>query len=319
MKIAISTPASPGSTSGNRVTAERWRKILQDLGHRVEVMLPDDSPEVDLLVAIHARKSHRAVRAFHDHHPGGQIVVALSGTDLTEDLHATGDRRESVLDSLSLADRIVVLHPLAPPEVPKLHRARVRVILQSARSLEHPPPRTRRILDMVVVGHLRSVKDPFVPAEAARLLPARSRIRIAHFGAALDQGTLQRARSAMARDARYRWHGEKPRGVVRQWIARSHALVHPSRAEGGANTVGEALVLGTPVLASAIPGNFGLLGPDYPGVFPVGDAPALAALLSRFESEPTFRARLSERCQTLARQHRPEREVEAWEKLLGEF
>jgi hypothetical protein len=35
-----------------------------------------------------------------------------------------------------------------------------------------------------------------------------------------------------------------------------------SLAEGGANVIGEAAVVGIPVLASRIPGNVGLLGPS---------------------------------------------------------
>ena len=43
----------------------------------------------------------------------------------------------------------------------------------------------------------------------------------------------------------------------------------------------EAVTAGTPVLASRIDGNIGMLGEDYEGYFPVGDAAALAALIGR--------------------------------------
>ena len=43
----------------------------------------------------------------------------------------------------------------------------------------------------------------------------------------------------------------------------------------------EAVRSGTPVLASRVPGNVGMLGADYEGYFPHGDAAALAALLLR--------------------------------------
>jgi glycosyltransferase involved in cell wall biosynthesis len=49
--------------------------------------------------------------------------------------------------------------------------------------------------------------------------------------------------------------------------------------EGGAHVILEAVRCGTPVLASRVPGNVGMLGPDYTGYFPHGDAQALAALL----------------------------------------
>ncbi len=49
--------------------------------------------------------------------------------------------------------------------------------------------------------------------------------------------------------------------------------------EGGAHVVIEALRSGTPVLASRIDGNLGLLGADWPGLFDPGDDAGLAALL----------------------------------------
>ena len=59
--------------------------------------------------------------------------------------------------------------------------------------------------------------------------------------------------------------------------------------EGGANVVIEAVRSGVPVLASRIDGNVGLLGADYDGYFPVGDAAALAALMRRFVADAGVR------------------------------
>ena len=73
------------------------------------------------------------------------------------------------------------------------------------------------------------------------------------------------ARRLMARDWRYLWVGERPRGQARRLLARSRLLVLSSRMEGGANVVSEALVEHVPVLASRIPGSVGLLGARYPG------------------------------------------------------
>jgi hypothetical protein len=43
----------------------------------------------------------------------------------------------------------------------------------------------------------------------------------------------------------------------------------------------EAVTSGTPVLASAVDGNIGMLGADYAGYFPCDDVEALVALLLR--------------------------------------
>jgi glycosyltransferase involved in cell wall biosynthesis len=102
-------------------------------------------------------------------------------------------------------------------------------------------------------------------------------------------------------------------------LATSRLLVHPSTHEGGANVVSEALAAGIPVLATRIPGTEGILGSDYPGYFPVGDAPALAGLLTRAEHDPGYLSTLRRCC--AARQHlvTPGQEERAWQQLLGQI
>jgi glycosyltransferase involved in cell wall biosynthesis len=86
-------------------------------------------------------------------------------------------------------------------------------------------------------------------------------------------------------------------------IRSAHVLVHTSALEGGAHVVMEAVRCGTPVLASRVPGNVGMLGGDYAGYFPHGDAETLAELLadcrdSRAAEDPADRllARLGAQC-----------------------
>jgi glycosyltransferase involved in cell wall biosynthesis len=64
----------------------------------------------------------------------------------------------------------------------------------------------------------------------------------------------------MQRIPNYRWLGALPHESTRRRIQAAHVLVHSSRMEGGAHVVIEAVTSGTPVLASRIPGNLGLLG-----------------------------------------------------------
>jgi glycosyltransferase involved in cell wall biosynthesis len=86
----------------------------------------------------------------------------------------------------------------------------------------------------------------------------------------------------------------QPHHRALRWLASSHLLVVSSVMEGGANVVSEAIAAGTPVIASFIPGNVGLLGDDWPALFPVGDAQALAGLLRRLTTDPAFLALLRE-------------------------
>jgi glycosyltransferase involved in cell wall biosynthesis len=68
--------------------------------------------------------------------------------------------------------------------------------------------------------------------------------------------------------------------------------------EGGANVIAEAARIGTPVLASRMSGNIGMLGADYPGYYPVADDRALAALLTRAAHDRKFYQRLKSALRT---------------------
>ncbi len=66
--------------------------------------------------------------------------------------------------------------------------------------------------------------------------------------------------------------------------------------EGGAHVIMEAICSGVPVIASRIAGNMGMLGEDYAGLFPVGDATALANMLVRFRQDADFASLLKAQC-----------------------
>ncbi len=291
MKISLVTPAAPKSLSGNRATAVRWARFLMDSGHEVVVEETWDGTETDLMIALHARRSHPSISAFAKAYPDLPLVVVLTGTDLYRDLHTDGNAKES----LELATRLVVLQEAALDELDTLHRRKTSVIYQSAEPTEPVQP-DKRFFEICVIGNLREVKDPFRAALAARLLPHESRIQVLHAGKAQDKGFEEEARAHMDASPRYRWLGELPHEEVRSLLSRSRLLVQSSVMEGGANTVCEALAAGTPVIASDIPGNVGMLGKDYPGYYPVGDTEKLAALLDKAERDEGFYRALQEAC-----------------------
>lgn len=291
MRIAIVTPALPGSLHGNRRTALRWADLLRDGGHQVSVESRWEGTEVDLLLALHARRSHESVRAYANASAGGPLVVTLTGTDLYRDIRDDEAARESV----RLATRLVVLQCLGVEELPPEHRAKVDVVVQSAEPVERHPPGTDGALPVAVVGHLRPEKDPFRAALAARLLPSESRIEVVHAGGTHAPELAKEARALSAEVGRYRWLGELSHVEVRELLGRAWLLAHTSLLEGGANVVSEALAASLPVVASEIPGNVGLLGADHPGYYRPGDEAALARLLWTLESEPARYAELERR------------------------
>jgi hypothetical protein len=193
--IAIVTPAPRKSSSGNRVTALRWARALRRLGHRVRI--GDSAAGADALIALHAVKSHAAVLAFRARAPSAPVIVALTGTDL----YLALDRDPRARRSLHLADRIVVLQQRALAALSAEEREKARVIVQSASPATKPE---RPGADWVgcVLAHLRAVKDPLRAAEAARRLPASSRLSVVHAGAPLEPELEAAARREMGENAR---------------------------------------------------------------------------------------------------------------------
>lgn len=312
MRVEVVTPARAGSQHGNRVTAERWAALLGELGHTVSLTTSWSGEPVDVLVALHARRSADAVRAYRCAHPRCPVVVVLTGTDLYADLAVSREAQESV----QAADALVVLQGKATDVLdPRLH-PRVHVIHQSV----VPPARSAppgRHLEVLLLAHLRAVKDPFLVVEALGLLPPTSRVRVTHLGAPLDAGTAERAEGAAAADPRYRWLGDVPREAALQRLADSDLLVLTSTIEGGANAVSEAVAAGVPVVSTRIDGSLGLLGEDYPGYVDVGDAAGLARALEQVATDRDFRAELTRQVQDRQHLFTPARERQAWADLLA--
>ena len=302
MRIALVTPAGPGMRNGNRHTALRWAAFLQAAGHQVTVEVEWDKEPADLMLALHARRSHRSIVVFPKNKP---LVLALTGTDVYRDIHQSAEARES----LRRADRLIVLQPEAARELAPRARKKVKVVVQSSDTgLRHNPEPGR--FRFCVIGHLRDEKDPLRAALALRLLQ-RKDVEVIHLGKALDLGLGKQARRLMRGDKRYRWLGEVAHERTLRWLASSHALIISSRMEGGANVVCEALRIGVPVLASRISGNVGLLGRDYAGYFPVEDESALAGLMARATSDRRFYENLKTQVKPLRAKVAPQTEAKA--------
>lgn len=177
--------------------------------------------------------------------------------------------------------------------------------------------RTLEAFELCLVAHLRAIKDPLLAARATELLPSASRIRLLHCGEVLEPALRSEVERAASTNPRYRWLGPLSHGDAIRTICASHALLVTSRSEGGANVVSEAVVNDVPVLSTRIDGSVGLLGADYPGYFPVGDAAALARLLSKFELDATFRRTLERTCAARKPLFDVDRERAAWAALLS--
>ncbi len=311
-RVCIVSPALAAANNGNWHTAARWQRFLAPVA-TTEIRGSNEEPgDADLLIALHARRSAAAIVRWRERRGDAPIVLVLTGTDLYRDLETDAHARHSV----ECASRLVVLQVQGLERLDAASRAKTSVIVQSApaRVLARSPADA----DFVAAGHLRPEKDPETLFRAMRLLAAGGTggPSLDHVGAPLDPELGEAARETAAACPAYRWLGALSHAATRRAIARARALVHPSRIEGGANVVIEAVRSRVPVLASRIDGNVGLLGADYDGYFAVGDAAGLAALMRRFVADEAFAGRLQAQCAAREPLFRPSAERAAVRTLV---
>ena len=312
-RVCIVSPALAEANNGNWHTASRWARMLGAVA-TVQIVREWEGEPAEALIALHARRSAGSVARFHDADPNAPLALVMTGTDLYRDLGVDASARHSV----ECASHVVVLQEAGFASLPAAARAKARCIEQSATRVLRADAATGHV-GLVAVGHLRDEKDPLTLMAAARLLPPATNIRIHHLGAALDSALGAEALRTMAACPAYRWLGGQGAHAARRWIARSRALVHMSLMEGGANVVIEAVRSQVPVLASRIDGNVGLLGADYGGYFPVGDAAALAALMQRFAADARFAGGLRAQCRVREPRFDPAAETRAVRALLADM
>jgi len=327
--VAIISPALRKANNGNWQTAHRWSRFLHG---EHDVTLAAEWPTAgrggalpDCLIALHARRSAESIARFAEACPDRPLILVLTGTDLYRDIRTDASAQRS----LELATHLVVLQDEGLTELAPAHRAKCRVIYQSAPASAPasaptcaPAACSQNHFDVVLVGHMRAEKDPLTPMRALSLLPDDSRVRLIHIGGALDD-TYQQAALALETQVwpgvqRYVWLRNRPHEQTLQQIRQAQAMVISSVMEGGANVIIEAVTSGVPVLASRIPGNVGMLGRDYDGYFPPGDAARLALLLDRTSRDAVFLNRLRQQCALRAPLFAQAREAAEVSKLVAD-
>jgi putative glycosyltransferase (TIGR04348 family) len=313
LHLVLVTPALASANNGNWQTARRWAHMLAS-DYQVELCGQWSGQPADAMLALHARRSAASIAAWAGQQPGKPLVVTLTGTDLYRDIHSDAAAQRSLV----LAQRLIVLHELAPQDVPAQYRHKCVVCFQSTPARK-PLAKTAQRLRALMVGHLREEKSPRTYFEAAALLAHRSDIALDHIGAGLDEALGQQAQALMLAQPHYRWLGAVPHAATLARIQRAHVLVHPSIMEGGAHVVMEAVRSGTPILASRIPGNVGMLGAGYGGYFEPGDAKGLARLLERCRDEPSMLQGLRAQCDQRAVLFEPQTERATLRRVLREL
>ena len=297
-RILIATPAARGSRNGNRVTALRWAAFLRSAGHRVKMICAYNNEVADLMVALHARRTLPMQMAFKQPPLAGRVlIVALTGTDI----YQGWPNEEELRWATDFVDGIIVLQADMKARLPASLQARCLVLMQSS-SLTPVPALVNAplisqsecepTLRLVVAGHLRAEKAPFLLAESVHQYLPSAPLLIQHCGGEVTSGYADMAKQWMALEPRYQYLGELTRSQTHQRIRAADLLVNSSTVEGAPAVVIEAVASHIPVIASDIPAHKAILGADYAGLFPVGDALALANRIQRVQQQPVFLSEL---------------------------
>ena len=315
MKFLILFPDNKKAVTGNFCSALQYQIILQDLGHRVELANRYIEQDAEVLIAINADKNNSHIRKFNSDNPQSKIILILSGTDIYPEPSA------KAIDSMEVGNVLVLLQSHGIDQVPPIYRNKSTIIYQSIEKLSVDSERSKSDSEfrVVLISNIRSVKDPLIASRACRLISPASKLKITHVGYCLDEGLGLELTQENKSNIRYEWVGGLSRLEAMTILSESHVLLITSQHEGAGRVVGEAIQLGVPIVSTNNLGVTGILGDDYEGYYPVGDAKALSDILTKAEEDKEFLAQLNIHCQNRSSLFDIEEEKKNWEKLINDF
>jgi glycosyltransferase involved in cell wall biosynthesis len=312
LDVRILTPFGAQSGMGNWRTASRYAEMLRDAAMQVKIYepsaiaratMPSALPKV--AIVLNAFRSHEQVQTFLK--AKIPVLLVITGTDLYGALAPQkkgSPAYQQAEDALLSASAVMTLQAEAQNEIlrrwPQL-AGNVHCILQTTAPRKpsapvlSPQSKTVRFL---IAGHIRAEKDPitafhafrqaFPDGWAERADGGKVPVRLIHVGGEQDGALAQELAELAANYPGVRMEGTLSHAQTMRQMTQVHALLQPSVSEGGALVVAEAVACHLPIIASDIPAHRGQLGPAYPGLFPVGDAAALAEMLKRFVAQEAF-------------------------------
>jgi len=160
--------------------------------------------------------------------------------------------------------------------------------------------------ELLVVGRLIPLKDLSTLIRALRLLPNPPPTRF------IGDGPLLAALEKEATGLPVTFAGRIDPADLPAEYRRARVLVMTSTTEGMPNVILEAMAAGVPVVSTPVGSIPDIVKPDETGfLFPVGDAEALAAHLTRLFGDRALRDRLAAGAFAEARRY-------SWERVVGE-
>lgn len=314
--VLIHSPFPQETGQGNSVTAERMQRMLVESGMKVQIETVNyHGVDAKCLVALNAWRSAGVVADFDRLHPDRQVVVLVTGSDINHP--EMGDENSDTRVTMERADALVTLHDADLKVLPESLKHKSLCIYPSVSlptGIQHRESLEDRI-DVVMAGNLRAVKNPQLAVEVAAMLPDDSPIFITSYGDASTQLASEMSR-ANAEYQHFQWLGKLDHDILIEKMASAQVLFNTSTVEGGANAICEAVTMGLPVIASDIRGNIGMLGDDYPGLFPSEDAQAALRLLQRCAEDTAFYELLKKRVAERAPLFDFTKEASSWASLI---
>lgn len=117
------------------------------------------------------------------------------------------------------------------------------------------------------------------------------------------------------------WLGEISAENITTELKNAHVFVLPSFIDNSPNSLGEAMLVGTPSIASYVGGVPSMISHGKDGLlFPAGDAYSLAAMIARVTRDPSLAQTLSASARATAqKRHDPQKIAEAMINIYSEI
>lgn len=168
------------------------------------------------------------------------------------------------------------------------HWSRIEVVhcgIEPAR-FAHPAPLPAGPARIVSIGRLVEQKGQLLLIEALARAARDTDIHLTLVGDGELRGTIEAEIAQLGLGARVTITGWVDEARVRAELAKAHALVMPSFAEGLPMVVMEAMAAARPIISTFVAGIPELVRPETGWLVPAGDAEALAETLRTFARTP---------------------------------